>query len=156
MDALEFVRMTDMVHADDVCGMMADLYKEDPPATGDISAEYFHRTIHRLLQQPDQGSILLLQFGGETCGYVVLVPYWSNEYGGVLLFVDELYVKSSFRNRGIGTSFLRHLKSHCPDGTARICLEVSHRNAKARALYESLGFVARPYSTMTVEPDQQL
>ncbi|MFO0979662.1 MAG: GNAT family N-acetyltransferase [Planctomycetaceae bacterium] len=146
--------MTDRQQAFELSGMMAELYREDPPATGQISSEYFQRTISRLLQHPDQGSILLLQHNSDLCGYSILVPYWSNEYGGVLLFVDELYVKPAFRNRGFGTAFLNHIVKHCPDGTARICLEVSHRNTKARALYESLGFVARPYSTMTLEPSR--
>jgi hypothetical protein len=42
-------------------------------------------------------------------GYALLIPYWSNEFGGVLLFVDELFVLREVRNRGIGHSFFRFL-----------------------------------------------
>lgn len=143
--------MTDPEFSRELCGMMADLYREDPPATGSISETNFTRTIDHLLAHPDHGQIILLEHEQKICGYAILIPYWSNEYGGSLLFVDELYVKPVFRNRGFGTAFLRHVKSDCPEDTCRICLEVSHRNSKARALYESLGFIARPYATMTVE-----
>lgn len=133
--------------------MMAELYREDPPATGQVNRDQFVRTIDRFLNQPECGTILLLQFDDRNCGYAILVPYWSNEYGGTLLFLDELFVQSECRNRGIGTAFLNRLKQDCPPDTIRICLEVSDRNAKARRLYQSLGFVARPYTTMTLDPE---
>jgi GNAT superfamily N-acetyltransferase len=153
MDELTIVRLTDARHSLELCEMMAELYREDPPATGQTTREQFVRTIDRLLDQPESGSILLLQFDDTICGYAILVPYWSNEYGGTLLFLDELFVKSGYRNRGIGTAFLNSLKRDCPPDTVRICLEVSDRNAKARRLYQSLGFIARPYTTMTLAPD---
>lgn len=153
MDGLIIVPMIDDRHSQELCEMMAELYVEDPPAAGQTTREQFLRTIERLLKQPACGSILLLQVDGKNCGYAILVPYWSNEYGGTLLFLDELFVKLDYRNRGIGTAFLKRLKQDCPPDTIRICLEVSDRNAKARRLYQSLGFVPRPYTTMTLDPE---
>lgn len=152
MDGLTIDRMTDDRHSQELCEMMAELYREDPPATGQTVHEQFVRTIERFLTQPDTGTLLLLRMDNAICGYAILVPYWSNEYGGTLLFLDELFVKSGYRNRGIGTAFLNSLKRDSPADTIRICLEVSDRNAKARRLYQSLGFVARPYTTMTLNP----
>jgi hypothetical protein len=31
-------------------------------------------------------------------GYALLIPYWSNELGGTLLYVDEIFVIPEARN----------------------------------------------------------
>jgi ribosomal protein S18 acetylase RimI-like enzyme len=83
-------------------------------------------------------------------GYALLIPYWSNEFGGVLLFVDELFVLREVRNRGIGHSFFRFLTPDRPFDAVALGLEVSPHNAKARRLYESLGFKPRKTSVLVL------
>ncbi len=34
--------------------------------------------------------------GVQLVGYAILIPYWSNEFGGNLLFIDELFVSPAF------------------------------------------------------------
>ena len=79
----------------------------------------------------------------------MLIPYWSNEFGGTLLFVDELFVDEAFRGRGIARSFLAFVAEQRPYQAVALALEVTPRNVRARALYESLGFHQRHHQMLT-------
>src|SRR5260370_30692488 len=80
--------MTDERSAPDVVAMMRAVYAEDGAAS---TADHrrFHLTIKRLLAEPSRGRIILISEGAAILGYALLIPFWSNEFGGTLLFVDE-------------------------------------------------------------------
>ena len=84
-----------------------------------------------------------------VAGYALLIPYWSNEFGGIVVLLDELLVEQQFRGQGIGRAFLRFLDEHRPFEAVALALEVSPKNAGARALYESMGFEERKFRMMT-------
>ncbi len=84
------------------------------------------------------------------CGYALLIPYWSNEYGGFLVYVDELYVVAEARCQGVGRGLFPWLRSERPFGAVGILLEVSPQNHRARRLYELLGFTDRENRTMAI------
>lgn len=148
MDEISFHAMTDLEHEEEVAAMMRRLYDEDEAAhTVDVSR--FPSSIRHLIAHPAAGQIILFCEGSQLRGYALLVPYWSNEFGGTLLFVDELFVVAEARNRGIGHSFFRYLEQQRPFGPVRLALEVSPGNSRGRRFYESLGFVPRRHSTFT-------
>lgn len=148
MSSVEFVTMIDRQWAPDVLRMMRELYEADAeelradPAT-------FPSTIDYLLDHPASGRIVLLTDGRVLHGYALLVSYWSNEWGGIVLLLDELFVDTKFRGHGIAKSFLDHLAHERPFGAVVVALEVSPHNTRARALYESMGFTDRHLQTMT-------
>ena len=43
--------------------------------------------------------ILLFKQHRKIIGYALLINYWSNEYGGDIVYVDELFVKESYRSK---------------------------------------------------------
>ena len=52
-----------------------------------------------------------MYLGNPSClmiavGYLVLTLGYSLEYGGRDAFIDEVYIRSSYRGRGIGTAAL--------------------------------------------------
>jgi len=119
--------------------MMMALYREDPegePLTG----EKIERTISEFRRRPHKGRILIFEAGREIAGYALLVFYWSNELGGDVITIDELYVKDEWRNQGIGTAFFKHLSSHCAAGAKELALEVTPSNRRALEFYRRLGF----------------
>ena len=148
MTSVEFVTMIDRQWAPDVLRMMRALYEADGQEHR-VDAETFPSTIDYLLANPASGRIVLLTDGGVLHGYALLVSYWSNEWGGVVLLLDELFVDEAFRGRGIAKAFFRHLERERPFGAVVVALEVSSRNTRARALYESMGFTDRHLRTMT-------
>lgn len=140
MDAINFSVMTDLEHRDDVVMMMRDLYEEDR-GDFDVDPSRFASGVEHLIAHPSRGQIVLFSDGRAVRGYALLVPYWSNEFGGTLLFVDELFVVREFRSRGIGRSFFRYLEREQPFGPVALGLAVNPGNHRARRLYESLQFV---------------
>lgn len=141
--------MWDPTHAGAVLQMMAALYAEDEPAEPTDPA-CFPSTIEHFLVHPTSGKIILLIDDAGVAGYALLVPYWSNEYGGRLVFVDELYVLPRARGQGYARQFFAWLKSAPPYQAVAILLEVTRSNARARRLYESLGFTERKNETLAV------
>jgi ribosomal protein S18 acetylase RimI-like enzyme len=73
-------------------------------------------------------------------GYSILIFYWSNEYGGDVLHIDELYVKPEHRGRGVATSFFKEILRTAKDKTVALELEVTPRNTRALRYYKRLGF----------------
>lgn len=149
MTRIHFETMKDLRRQADVVAMMHSLYSEDEAATP-VDRSNFPRTVEQLLRQPACGRIVLFTDAGALCGYALLIPYWSNEFGGTLLFIDEIFVAEEERSRGIATRFFEFLKRERPFEAVALALEVSPGNARARKLYESLGFTLRSNSMLTL------
>ena len=134
--------MTDGHRAKEVVTMMRALYSEDEPA---IVPDHrrFPLTIEFLHQEPSRGRIILFTEEASICGYSLLIPYWSNEFGGTLLFVDEIFVIPGSRSRGIAHRFFNFLDRERPFHAVAVALEVNPANERALRLYESLGFSHR-------------
>jgi ribosomal protein S18 acetylase RimI-like enzyme len=144
---LHFTTLTRGQDPSGVLAMMRALYFEDPPPHP-VDHERFALTIERFLDEPARGSVTVFVEEGKTCGYALLVPYWSNEYGGTILHVDELFVVSEARSRGIARQFFDFLSRTQPFDAVAIALEVSPANLRAQRLYESIGFSPRRNTTL--------
>jgi ribosomal protein S18 acetylase RimI-like enzyme len=122
-----------------VTGLIQSLYREDP-SDKPMSPNKIQDTFDALTNHPDRGTIILFDLNGEVIGYSILINFWSNEFGGNILTIDELYIKKAFRSQGIGTRFIQYLAETRFGNSVVIQLEVTPDNVKARKLYESLGF----------------
>jgi GNAT superfamily N-acetyltransferase len=140
--------MTDRHHALQVLGMMRELYATDAPELN-VNPEKFPATIDRLLEEPSRGRILLFMRDDALAGYALLIPYWSNEFGGIVVLVDELLVETDYRGQGIASAFFRFIERDRPFDAVALSLEVSPKNTRARDLYEGMGFAARHFQMMT-------
>lgn len=79
------------------------LNKEDPGTTPADPAQA-QRTLALFRDTPERGHCVVLdQGGGSVEGYALLVSYWSNELGGLVCCVDEMYVAPQARGLGRGT-----------------------------------------------------
>jgi GNAT superfamily N-acetyltransferase len=119
------------------------LYGEDPgplPADGRAMRE----TLARLRHEPWRGRPVVLDVGQQVLGYALLIAYWSNELGGEVCAVDELYVARDLRSRGHGAALIQAIGRGdvWPAPLAAIALGVTPGNTRARRLYERLGFAA--------------
>ena len=118
--------------------MMHDLSHEDPSAER-ITDKKISLTFGKLSNNPNIGRIVVFERAKTIIGYAILIPYWSNEYGGIILHVDELYVKPEHRGRGVATSFMKQILSS-KHGIVAHRLEVTPANTRARNYYRKLGF----------------
>jgi GNAT superfamily N-acetyltransferase len=140
--------MTDDVHAAAVIQMMKDFYAE---LAVEVDTSRFSETIRYLLSHPDPGQIVLMFVGEELAGFSIIIQHWSNEYGGTILLVDELYVKPTARGQGLGRDFFAMLKRERPWHARTMILEVARKNTDAQKFYESLGFSEKENNLMTMD-----
>jgi len=124
---------------DTVKELIKSLYSEDP-GYKQINDKKILKTFNELLNHPDKGEIKIIQNDNEIIGYCILINYWSNEYGGNIINIDELYIKVDYRNNGIGSNFIKYLINNHFNNAAAFQLEVLPDNNKAKKLYEGIGF----------------
>ncbi len=119
--------------------MVHALYSEDPsPQKPGI--ENTRLTFQEFEKHPEKGRIIIFENVNDIAGYAILVHFWSNEYGGNKIFIDEIFVLPSFRGQGIAKSFFQYLETDFPMPAVALELEVTPDNSAARRLYERLGF----------------
>ena len=70
----------------------------------------------------------------------------SLEFHGRDAFVDEFYIRSEFRGRGIGSKALEYAADYCAaNGIRTMHLEVEDSNPRLHRLYERNGFANRGF-----------
>jgi GNAT superfamily N-acetyltransferase len=117
------------------------LAREDP-GPNPLPAEHVTRTLRVLRDEPWRGVAAVLHGRDGILGYAFLISFWSNELGGEVCTIDELYVVPDARGMGLGSSlFDAVLRGGLWPGRAvALELETTPSNARARALYQRSGF----------------
>ena len=121
--------------------MMHGLYSEDPEGEV-INRDKIQATVRELTQHPEKGRIVVFTVASIIVGYALVIFYWSNEYGGHILHIDELFVKNAWRGQGIATRFFSALPLADMPSTKALQLEVAPSNSRAQTYYKQLGFQA--------------
>jgi GNAT superfamily N-acetyltransferase len=132
-------------HPDDVprlVALMAEFYAESGyPLPADAAA----RTFAALLDDPRLGRVWLLEADGAPAGYVVLTLAFSMEYGGLRGFVDDLFVRSPCRRRGLaaaGLAAVRRAAEALGERALHVETGAEDYHAAARGVYARAGFAA--------------
>jgi len=114
-----------------------EYYKEDPPIYPDIRPN-INKTILEFQKNPKKGTIYIFTKDKKIMGYSIVVYYWSNEWSGNWLIIDELYVDYNYRKQGIGTDFFKFLKKQRKKNDIGIQLEIHPHNKKVINFYYKL------------------
>jgi len=78
---------------------------------------------------------------GEGLGFVQLYPSFSSVAARSIWILNDLFVASAARQRGIGRALLEAAREHgVSTGAKRLVLSTAATNREARALYESSGY----------------
>lgn len=133
----------------ELCEMMHGFYAIDNyPFDSKLASENFKRFI----DSPGYGSCFKILYEGETAGYIILVKYFSFEFGGEILFLDELYVKPDFQGKSLGKSALGFVKNYAVENHYKVVmLEIENHNERAKQLYEHHGFQNHKRSLMILK-----
>ena len=123
--------------------MCLQLYAEDPGPLP-VQAENMRETLKALRRDPCRGRAVVLEIQKQPSGYALLIAFWSNELGGNICEVDELFVVPEYRSQGFGKSLFEAIAQGdlWPTPIVGITLGVTPDNVRARRLYERLGFAA--------------
>jgi len=114
-----------------------------------IPDDYYTRAFDEMMRSEDYLLGLIFECEGKAAGYALLVKTWSQEAGGLTVWIDELYVLPEFRGGGIAKVFFSQLKQIVP--AARYRLEIEPDNIRAEKLYRSMGFEELGYKQMVID-----
>jgi len=135
------IRLATIRHIEDLLPLVAAYHEfegvvQDPQKRRNAVAE--------MLITPDFGFVWRIYSDDALAGYIAITLGYSIEFGGKDGFVDEFYLSTEFRGKGIGkkvlTKVLEQLRN---DEIKALHLEVAQSNQRARELYEALGFELR-------------
>ncbi|MCG2792690.1 MAG: GNAT family N-acetyltransferase [Weeksellaceae bacterium] len=129
--------------------MMKDFYAIDfYPFDEKLTNENFEK----FMNGDKYGDCFKIVFQGQIAGYLILVKYFSFEFGGEILFLDELFVKPEFRGKSLGKKALEFVKNYSVEnGFKAVLLEIENHNGKAKKLYEHYGFQNHKRSLMILK-----
>lgn len=132
---------------------MAEAFYHSPAVLKPIPHDYMERTFDEMMRSDIYVDGFLMETDdGRPMGYMLIAKTFSQEPGGLAIWVEELSVEPDFRGQGVGSKALEWVKRHYP-GCRRIRLEVELENTRAIALYERLGFEELPYYQMVIDTE---
>lgn len=110
-----------------------------------IGRDALRAAIVGLVSKRERGAILIARRGARPVGIAVLAYTWTVEHGGLVTWLDELYVVPELRESGLGTRLLRDAMDHAKrDGCIAMDLEVDVEHARVESLYVRYGFTSLP------------
>lgn len=118
--------------------LVDELYSDDP-GHGRLQPD-IAGTFAELDRFAQKGRIVVFEEGGIIVGYAILIFFWSNEYCGDVIEIDELLVERARRKKGIGAQFFKWLEEEYAPHCVGFSLQVSQANMLATHIYEREGF----------------
>ena len=137
-------------HEQEFYQMCRDFFSS-PAVCHEIKEEDMKTTFDLAIKGSPYMRGLVMMEDQTVIGYILLSFTYSNEVGGMVVWIEELYVKEEYRNKGYGKEALQWILNEYQKTTKRFRLEVTEENEGAKKLYRSLGFDALPYEQMTLE-----
>ena len=134
--------------SEDFLSLSREFYSSDA-VLHPVPDEYHISALNELLRSDNYIVCYIFRCLGTTAGYALIVKSYSREAGGTAIWIDELYVRSEFRGRGIASRFFGLLFEEYP--AARYRLETEPDNFRAESLYRRVGFTDLPYKQMRLD-----
>ena len=128
---------------------MAHEFYHSPAVLEPVPDEYFERTFEELMRSDVYAEAYIFEHEGTTAGYALLAKTYSQEAGGLCVWIEELYLKPEYRNARLGGEFLEYVKRAVP--AARYRLETEPENERAAALYRRHSFRQLGYISYILE-----
>ena len=138
------------LRADDKAAFLSlvHTFYQTPAVAKPVPDSHHLRTFERIMRGDPFCSAYMIVYNGQSVGYGLVGITYSNEAGGLVVWLDELFILPEYRSLGLGKEFFAYLESHAPQDTAWIRLEIEPDNKRAEALYRKLGYERMPYAPM--------
>lgn len=122
-----------------------------PAVAHSIPEEYAARSFDQLMgDTPYLRCFVAVDARDIPHAYCLCSVTWSNEAGGLCVWLEEIMVEEELRGQGIGQKLIAAVRTAYPDA-ARFRLEVTAQNTRAAALYRALGFQSLSYQQMVLD-----
>lgn len=130
--------------------MMNEFY-HSPAVLHPVPMDNFLRTCQELDSDSPYAEAYIFEQNDLPAGYALLAKTYSNEAGGMVVWVEEVYIRPDFRGCGLGSGFLQYIKDTYSKSAARLRLEVEDDNIGAMRLYDRQGYKKLAYTQMIQE-----
>ena len=98
-----------------------------------------------IIADPRLGYIWLIETEGKDVGHIVVTSRYAMEYGGLIGYLDDLYVRPECRNRGLSSAAIISVREFCRNqGISALAVEVAPDNGPAQTVYRRSGFAECP------------
>jgi ribosomal protein S18 acetylase RimI-like enzyme len=118
--------------------LVDQLYAADPN-TQDVTTD-IKLTFLEFEKRPEKGQLIVFDDGGNIVGYCILIFFWSNEYGGNIIDIDEICVAREKRRSSLATDLIVWLERIFASNAVGFSLEIAHHNLAAQNLARKMGF----------------
>lgn len=134
--------------------------KEDLPALATLFNEYrmfywqaddpvlAREFLAQRMQREESVIFVATDVDEKLVGFTQLFPTFSSVSAKPAWILNDLFVATAARRRGVGKALMAQVLAHGRhSGAAWISLQTGHDNRAAQALYEKFGFVPDQYYT---------
>lgn len=132
---------------------MAEAFYTSPAVEHRVKREHFHTTFETAMRENPYLRVVILESTGETAGYAILSFTYSNEAGGMVVWIEEVYIKDAYRGKGLGSELLAFAESEYRT-VKRFRLEATKFNTGAISLYQKQGYRVLDYVQLVKDRDQ--
>lgn len=144
-----FIRKMENRDAEEVFGMMRQFY--DSPAVFHTSSDaVLRKDIEDCISDMPLVEGFVFEEDEKLLGYAMTALNYTTEYGGISVWIEDIYLKPEARGKGIATDFFAFIEKQYPQAV-RFKLEVEQENEVAIAAYRRNGYSISPYFEMTKE-----
>ncbi len=133
-----------------VLDMMVEFYSS-PAILHHAPEETLERCLTDALSDSPYIEGYVFDEGGNIAGYSLVAKSYSTEYGGMCVWIEDLYVLPEFRGKSFASRFFEFIDSRYEKSAVRMRLEVEPSNEGARRLYRKCGYNELSYIQMTKE-----
>lgn len=113
-----------------------------------IPVEYMERTFNEAMSNSPYAKCHIIEHNTETADYGLISITYSNEAVGLVVLIEELFIKKPFRGLGLGGKYLDFIHNINSGTARRFRLEISKSNTEAERLYLKKGYEELNYKQM--------
>ncbi len=130
---------------------MSTAFYNTPGVLHSIPLNHIDKTFQAILNGDPYVNAYIIQFERKTAGYCLLSHTYSNEGGGLTVWIEEIYILPEFRGHKLADKALREIFKLYGETVSRYRLEVTADNKVAKQIYYKLGFKGLDYQQMIKE-----
>lgn len=120
-----------------------------------VPSKHHIATLQEILRSDQYLLGYLLEADDQPAGFAVLNKMMQQEAGGLVIWVECLYVRPQFRSHGLGRQFLQFIAAEWKGKAKQLRLEVEPENKRAASLYQKMGYQVLPYQQMILPLEEQ-
>lgn len=125
---------------------MMRVFYASPAVLSNGSEEIFSNDIDNCVNDNPYLEGFVVENEQEILGYSMVAKSFSTEFGKPCIWIEDLYIKDSYRGLGLGSKLLEYIGKRFANCIFR--LEVEEENERAIRVYEKWGFSVLPYMEM--------